>query len=90
MEIDVRLPVIVRVDNLGATFLSENVTTSNNTKHVDIHSKFVNEYCENGIVKILFVQSENNVSDIMTKNYPSPLHKKHLEKLVGTRKETAS
>ena len=58
MEIDVRLPVMVRVDNMGAIFLSENITTSNNTKHVDIRSKFVKEYCENGIVKILFVWSE--------------------------------
>jgi hypothetical protein len=90
MEIDVRLPVIVRVDNVGAIFLSENITTSNNTKHVDICSKFVKKYCENGIVKILFVQSENNDLDIMTKNCPGPLHEKHLEKLVGTRKETAS
>ena len=86
MEIDVRLPVIVRVDNMGAIFLSENITISNNTKHVDIHSKFVKEYCENSIVKILFIQSENNVLDIMTKNCPGPLHKVHLEKLVGTKK----
>ena len=90
MKINVRLPVIVRVDNVGAIFLSENITTSNNTKHVDIRSKFVKEYCENGIVKILFVRSENNDSDIMTKNCPGPLHKKHSEKLVGTRKEIAS
>ena len=60
MEIEVRLPVMVRVDNVGAIFLSENITTSNNSKHVDIHSKFVKEYCENGIVKILFVRAENN------------------------------
>jgi len=90
MEIDVRLPVMVRVDNVGAIFLSKNITTSKNTKHVGICSKFVKEYCENGIVKILFVRSENNDSDIMTKNCSGPLHKKHSEKLVGTRKETAS
>ena len=46
MKIDVRLPVIVRVDNVGAIFLSENITTFNNTKHVDIRSNFVKEYCE--------------------------------------------
>jgi hypothetical protein len=90
MEIDVCLPVIVRVDNVGAIFLSENITTSNDTKHVDICSKFVKEYCENSIVKILFVQSENNNLDIMTKNCSGPIHKKHSKKLVGIRKETAS
>ena len=67
--------------------MSENITTSNNTKHVDIRSKFVKEYCENGTIKIIFVRSENNDSDIMTKNLAGPLHKKHSEKLVGPKKE---
>jgi histone deacetylase 1/2 len=82
MMLKIRLPITVRVDNVGAIFLSENITTSNNTKHVDIRSKWVKEYCENGTVKILFVRSENNDSDIMTKNLPGPLHSKHSSKLV--------
>ena len=81
---------MVRVDNVGAIFLSENITTSNNTKHMDSRSKFVKEYCENNIMTIKFVRSENNESDIMTKNCPGPLHNKHSEKLVGTRTQMAS
>ena len=50
---------------------------------MDICSKFVKEYCEDSIVKIVFVKSENNDLDVMTKDCPSPLHKKHSEKLVG-------
>ena len=34
--IKVALPIIVRVDNLGAIFMSENVSVSQRTKHVDI------------------------------------------------------
>ncbi len=36
MGIPVKLPIIVHVDNVGAIFMSENVTTSQRTKHVDI------------------------------------------------------
>jgi hypothetical protein len=36
MGIKVKLPVIVLVDNMGAIFMAENVTTSGRTKHVDI------------------------------------------------------
>ena len=61
MNIQVQLPVIVRVDNIGAIFLSENVTTSQNTKHVDIRSKFVRQFREDGIVKIIFVHLEGGV-----------------------------
>ena len=82
MMLPVSLTVTVQVDNVGAIFLSENVTTSNNTKHVDIRSKFVWEYQENGTIKIIFVRSENNDSDIMTKNLVGTLYAKHSQKLV--------
>jgi len=36
IRIDIELPVIVRVDNVGAIFLTENVTTSQHTKHIDV------------------------------------------------------
>ena len=34
--VKVELPIIVRVDNLGAIFMSENVSVSQRTKHIDI------------------------------------------------------
>jgi hypothetical protein len=46
----------------------ENNTSNNQTKHVNARSHFVRELIEDGIVKIEFVRSENNDSDIFTKN----------------------
>ena len=83
MHIRVQTPITVRVDNLGAVFMSTNVTTSTRTKHVDIRSKFVREYVQDGTIKIIFVRSEENDSDIMTKNLGSLLHSKHAMKLVS-------
>jgi hypothetical protein len=85
INLKIKLPITVRVDNVGAIYMSQNITTSNNTKHVDIRSKWVKEYCENGTVKIVFVRSENNDSDIMTKNLSGPLHAKHAGRLVEDR-----
>jgi len=34
--IEVEMPIIVRVDNVGAIFMAENVSTSSRTKHVDV------------------------------------------------------
>ena len=82
MKIKIQLPVEVRVDNVGAIFMSKNVTTTSRTKHVDIRSKYVREYAEDGIIKIVFVKSEDNDSDIMTKNCQSDLHSKHSMKLI--------
>ena len=82
MKIDVKLPVMVRVDNIGAIFMSQNVTTTSNTKHVDIRTKFVFEYQEDGVIKIFFVKSEDNDSDIMIKNLGTLLHSKHSAKMI--------
>ena len=34
--IDIELPITVKVDNVGAIFMSENTLTSGRTKHVDV------------------------------------------------------
>jgi hypothetical protein len=85
MHIKVELPITVRVDNIGAIWMSQNVNTSNRTKHVDIRTKYVNEYCEDGVLKIIFVKSADNDSDIMTKNLGGDLHLKHSDKLIKAR-----
>jgi len=82
MKIKVQLPVTVLVDNVGAIFMSSNVTTTSRTKHVDIRTKYVREYVQDGIVKIVFVRSESNRSDIMTKNVQGDLFDKHASHLV--------
>ena len=58
MKIKVELPVIVRVDNIGAIFMGTNVKTTH-TKHINIRTKYVREYQEDGVVKIIFVKSED-------------------------------
>ena len=76
MQIKVRFPVIVHVENTGAIFMGQNVTTSLQTKRGDICTKYVHEYVEDGIMKIIFVMSEDNTSDIMTKNIHGDLYDK--------------
>ena len=44
MNIEVELPITVHVDNVGASWLSNNCTTSDRTKHIDIRTSFVKEY----------------------------------------------
>ena len=76
-------PIIVNVDNIGAIYLAKNATTSKRTKHVDIRCHFVREYIEDGIIKIIFVKSADNDSDVMTKNLNKELHYKHCGKFMN-------
>ena len=85
MKIPVRIPVVVRVDNVGAIFMTENVTTSNRTRHVDIRYHFVREFVEDGFIKIIFVKTADNDADIFTKNVNGETYDRHAKKFQSDR-----
>ena len=68
---------------MGAVFMSNNVMTLSHTKHVDIRSKFVRKFLQGGVILVGYDQTEDNGSDIMTKNLGSLLHHFHVKKLVS-------
>ena len=82
MDFKVKLPIIVHVDNLGTIFMSENVSVSHRTKHVDIRYRFVQEFVLDGFIKIIFVRTSNNDADIFTKNLGRDLYDCHSKKMV--------
>ena len=83
MGIPVKIPVEVRVDNIGAIFMSENTTSSNRTRHMDTRWHFVNEMQANGLIKLVFVKSEENAADIATKNVTGETLERHLDKVIA-------
>ena len=57
MKISAKLPIMVRIDNIGKFFMTRNVTTTSHAKHVDIRYKYVNKYVDDGKVKRVFMKS---------------------------------
>jgi len=90
MEIPIELPIIVKVDNVGAIFMSDNQTTTNRTKHIDIRTNFVREYVEDEFIKIIFVKSEDNKSDTFTKNTNIDTYERHHGNYVAEREYLTS
>ena len=82
MNIELELPITVHVDNVGAIWLSNNRTTNNRTKHIDIRTLFVKEYQGDEKIIIKFVKSEENEADIFTKNSTNVIFHNHQKKLV--------
>jgi len=68
MGLQVRTPITVRVDNVGAIFMTENISTSQRTRHVDIRYAYVREFVADNFLKIIFVKTVDNLSDGFTKN----------------------
>jgi hypothetical protein len=85
--IPVKLPVIVRLDNVGTIFMAENVTTSTWTRHVDVRYHFVREFVEDGFIKITFVRTTENTADIFTKNVTGELYDTHTSSILVSKKK---
>ena len=58
-------------------------STTGRSKYIDVRTKYVNEYVEDGVLKIVYVKSEESDADIFTKSLGSELHGKHAVKFVG-------
>ena len=83
MTISIKLQDMVRIDNEGAIFIARCITTTSHTKHMDIRYKYVHEYIESIVIKIVFVKSADNDNSIITKNLSAEHHEKHSKKMVG-------
>jgi hypothetical protein len=81
LHIKVNLPIVVKTDNIGAIFMSE-TSTGFRTWHLDTRYHFVREFIEDGFIKIEFVRSVENDSDLFTKNVKQKLYAKHTKKFL--------
>ena len=82
LGIKIELPIIMRVDNVGAIFMSENPGGSSRTRHIDTRYHFVKEFIEDGFIKIIFVKSAENKSDGFTKNTSCDVYDKHSKEYL--------
>ena len=80
--IKVELPILVKTDNVGAMFMAQNASSGVRTRHVDTRYHFVRENLEDGIIKIEFVKSVDNESDIFTKNVTQEIYERHVKKFL--------
>jgi sulfatase maturation enzyme AslB (radical SAM superfamily) len=60
--------------------MAQNASSGVRTQHVDTRYHFVRENLEDGIIKIEFVKSVDNESDIFTKNVTQEIYQKYVEK----------
>jgi hypothetical protein len=82
MGIGLKLPIAVKIDNVGAIYLSNNHSLGQRTKHIDIRRHFVREVVEQGIIKTEFLGTDNNDADIHTKNTSEETFKRHVNKVL--------
>jgi hypothetical protein len=82
--IEVELPIVVKTYNVGALFMSPNSSTGIRSRQVDTRYHFIRENVEDGIIRVEFVSSSDNDSDIFTNNVSQDTYKRHAMKFLGS------
>jgi hypothetical protein len=80
MGINLALPIFVKVDNDGAIYLSNNYSLGQRTKHINIRRHFVREFVQDGLLKTIFVPTDEKESDISTKNTQEDTFTRHRDR----------
>jgi hypothetical protein len=83
MGLKVKKPMILNVDNKGATDLYNNWRVGGRTRHVKVKQMFWRELKESKIIDTNWIPQDEMWSDIYTKNLPGPLFEKYGSKYVG-------
>ena len=71
--------VSIYADNQGTISLASRRATEKRSKHIDIRYHFLREKVASGFLKLIYVPSEDNIADMMTK----PCSKVKLNRFCG-------
>jgi ribonuclease HI len=82
----VQSPIIVKSDNQAAIAQVKNESTSSKAKHVDIKYKFVQDLSRKGLIKIEYVDTEEQMADLFTKPF-NFIKFRELKLLVGLKSQ---
>ena len=83
MGMKVATPMLVNCDNKGAVDLLNGHSVGGNSKHIDVRILHVRDLKEKEVIKVEWIPTEENESDMNTKNTGSTLYNKHVKHYVG-------
>ncbi len=84
--VELELPTadaVVFVDNSPAVFLASNSVVTQKSKHIDIRYHFVRDLCQRKLLQFVWIPSQEQVVDILTKYLQRELFQRFRACLVG-------
>lgn len=82
-----QVPTTLFVDNQSALKMIKNPEFHKRTKHIDIKFHYIREKFNEGVFKLEYINTRNQVADILTKPLPRPAFEFH-QRVLGYKKET--
>jgi hypothetical protein len=75
-------PTVLHTDSESAIKLGELCNIGNNSMHIVMRINYIHECIEAGIIKLTYVNTDNEVADVLTKLLPITSHNLHREFLL--------
>ena len=75
--------VVIFEDNKSTIAVANNNKLTPRMKHVDIKYHFVQNYVQDGLLRILYIRTGDMVADALTKHLGSNLVGKHSKSMFG-------
>lgn len=79
LSIKIELPVVIRGDNKNANNLANNTSSNSRTRHIDIKQRYVLEKAKDGIIRMDWISTFEQVADMFTKSLPRVAIQRHAE-----------
>ena len=83
LELEVKLPMVLEMDNSGAVDIANSWSVGGRTRHVNVRNYFLRELKDQGLLVIRHISGESNDADIFTKNVTSAIFDRHIPLYVG-------
>ncbi len=83
LELRVKLPMVLEMDNQGAVYLANNWSIGGRTRHIDVQSVFLGELKKAGVLVIKWILGAVNEADIFTKNLDGPTFQQYTRVFTG-------
>jgi hypothetical protein len=80
MELKVKLPMTLYMDNRGGVDVLNSWSIAGNTRAISVRLAYIRELKEAGTLEIKWVKGEDNCADLFTKNLDGVNYHKHVKK----------
>jgi hypothetical protein len=77
------IPAVVYEDNQGCIYLIKNQQVGARTKYIDVRMHFMRNLVFQGLARVVFTPSEDNDSDILTKNTVEKIFEQHATNILN-------
>ena len=76
------IPMTINCDNMSAIELCKTLKTTSKTRHINRDINYIRECINLSIIQIIFMPTDFNVADILTKPLPQKSFEQHKHRLL--------